>query len=165
MIKKISIMLAVLALLYVALVAYATSRLSIEHLIICAADGSRNAKPLVNEMCNFYFYNIVDESDAAELNEGAGISFATQIPDEQNRKKAIQHLLSLGLDINGISNNDGFTALGGAVISKKPSLVEYLLSIGADRNAKDAHGRKAFEYLELLSDDESKEKIIAIFEN
>ena len=165
MIKKISITLVAFALSYVALLSYATYTLSFEHLVLCATNDSGTSKPLVDEMCKFYFYNMTDENDAVELNEGAGISFATQIPDKQNRKKAIQRLLSLGLDINGTSKYGGYTALGGAVISKKPLLVEYLLSIGADRNAKDEHGRKAFEYLELLSDDESKEKIIAIFEN
>src|SRR5262245_10294394 len=47
----------------------------------------------------------------------------------------------LGVDVNAVSYSDGTTALHRASQGGHAAVVEYLLSIGANVNARDMHGR------------------------
>jgi ankyrin repeat protein len=88
------------------------------------------------------------------------ISIATSHCD--GKKSTIKLLISFGASIHAVDRYDGQTPLHIAASKRFTAVVEYLLSCGANANAKDARGRtplmiaafKKFDHLQWLLQDE-----------
>lgn len=142
-------------------VLFSVSRLSIQHLIICSADSEAFTIP--QSVCKYYLYNFTGEDDAHQLDDSAGLAFAYQIQNTEEKYNIINHLISVGVNINGISNIDGLTPLNAAILINDSELVKHLLDKGASPEKKDrANQLNARQYIEALqkSDLETNRKKI-----
>lgn len=125
------------------------SMMSLEKLIVCAAtdDASRVPSPV----CMYYLENLTNREDADQLDAGAGLAYAFDVPDNRTRRMMMERLLEIGVDINAPSDTDGLTPLNSAILLNDPGLVEFLIRHGADMEAKDSANRlNARQYLDFL---------------
>lgn len=128
---------------------FTVSRLGIEHLIICSTDSE--AINIPRSVCKYYLYNFTGRDSARDLGEGAGIAYMYGIQNKKDKYRTIDRLISVGVDVNRVSNIDGLTPLNAAILLNDPELVKYLLGKGASLDKKDrANKLNAKEYIEYL---------------
>ena len=94
-----------------------------------------------------------DQDDVEQLNREAGARYAASLPDSEEARSVLTHLVSNGLDINSVAEMDGseFTALHAAVLSNDHSAVEILLNEGADPKVTDHEGRTPLDLARVIS--------------
>ena len=147
--SKVIAVIASVPVVVVLAVIFSVSRLSIEHLIICSADSESFIIPY--NVCEYYLYNHSGREDAIHLDDGAGLSYVFEIQDREEKYNIINHLISIGVDVNGVSNIDGLTPLNAAILINDSDLVKYLIEKGASLEKKDSsHQLGPKEYVEFL---------------
>ncbi|MEQ6885436.1 ankyrin repeat domain-containing protein [Salicola sp. Rm-C-2C1-2] len=91
------------------------------------------------------------EEDVEQLNREAGARYVAALPDSEEARSVLDHLVSNGVDINSVDkvSGSGFTALHAAVLSNDPGTVEVLLNEGADPSLTDHEGRTPLDLAQL----------------
>ena len=111
-----------------------------EFLLICS-QGKESLIP--KSACQAYLFRFGGSpKDIAQINRGIGTMWALSAEDKDDRIALFQFLLKKGININGLDERSGVSALHATVIDNDPEAVELLLTNGADPTIKDKNGGK-----------------------
>ncbi len=169
LLKSIILLIAFIAVFAIASWAYVSSKtfIDFQSLLLC----SQGKDELVPKMlCQAYLFQFGGKpSEIAELNHGIGIGWVIRARDESDRKKLVEFLLKKGVDINGLDQRSGISALHTAVLENDQSAIELLLHNGANPMIRDRdHKQTPLEFameLKVKPNQPDRTAIIQLLKN
>ena len=151
---KVKLIAGTLLLLtvFVVLLVYAVSSMTVQRLILCATDNSQSAVP--SAVCKYYLENHgIDGEAVRDLQAGAGLEFILNI-ESPSRFELAERFIEQGLDVNGINHysSQNSAPLHAVIMYGDLDSVKFLIAKGALLSVKNKSGETALQLAEWLFD-------------